>query len=173
MLDATIYAAAETLRDGRTITIRALKPTDRTELVAAAGRMSPKSLYRRFFGPKRHFSEAEISHFVDIDFSRHVALVGLARERGAENIIASARYILTTEKDAEVAFLVADSYQGRGIGGLLLRHLTAIAREKGVETFIAEVLPENTGMLKVFANSGLPCRKTQSMGSVRLALRLV
>src|ERR1044072_2271790 len=116
MLDATIYAAAETLRDGRSITIRALKPTDGTELVAAAGRMSPKSLYRRFFGPKRHFSEAEISHFVDIDFSRHVALVGLARERGAENIIASAPYILTTEKDAEVAFLVADSYQGRGIG---------------------------------------------------------
>ena len=172
MLDATIYAAAETLRDGRTITIRALKPTDRTELVAAAGRMSPKSLYRRFFGPKRHFSEAEISHFVDIDFSRHVALVGLARERGAENIIASARYILTTEKDAEVAFLVADSFQGRGIGSLLLRHLTAIARDKGVETFVAEVLPENTGMLKVFANSGLACRKTQSMGSVRLTLQL-
>lgn len=173
MLDATTYATTETLRDGQTITIRALKPTDRTELVSAAGRMSPKSLYRRFFGPKRHFSEAEISHFVNIDFSRHVALLALARERGRENIIGSARYILTTEKEAEVAFIVADSFQGRGIGRLLLRHLTEIARNKGVETFVAEVLPENVGMLKVFANSGMQCRKTRSMGSVRLTLRLV
>jgi len=172
MLDATTYAKTETLRDGRTITIRALKPTDRAELVAAAGRMSPKTLYRRFFGPKRHFTEAEISYFVDIDFSRHVALVALATERGRESIVGSARYILATEKQAEVAFLVADSFQGRGIGSLLLRHLTAIARDKGVETFVAEVLPENTGMLKVFANSGLACRKTQSMGSVRLTLQL-
>lgn len=172
MLDATTYATTETLRDGGTITIRALRPTDRAELVAAAGRMSPKTLYRRFFRPKRHFSEAEVSYFVNIDFARHVALVALARERGRESIIASARYILTTEKEAEVAFLVADSHQGRGIGSLLLRHLTRVARDKGVETFIAEVLPENTGMLKVFGNSGLPCRKTQSMGSVRLTLQL-
>ena len=173
MLDATAYSKIETLRDGRAVTIRALKPTDRAELLAAAGRVSAKSLYRRFFGPKRHFSEAEISYFLNIDFSRHVALVALAKERGGQTIVASARYILTSEKEAEVAFLVADSYQGRGIGSLLLRHLAAIAREKGLETFVADVLPENVGMLKVFTNSGLPCRKSHRMGSINLTLQLV
>jgi RimJ/RimL family protein N-acetyltransferase len=172
MLDAANYATTETLRDGSTIFIRALKPSDREELVAAAARLSPQSLYRRFFGPKRHFSAAEISYFLDIDFSRHVALVALARERGRDTIIASGRYIMTTDKEAEVAFLVADSHQGRGIGSLLLRHLTAIARDHGVGTFVADVLPENTGMLKVFANSGVPVRKTRKSDAVHLTMDL-
>jgi RimJ/RimL family protein N-acetyltransferase len=172
MLDAANYSKSETLRDGRSIVIRALKPSDRAEFLAAAGRMSPQSLYRRFFGPKRHFSEAEISFFLDIDFSRHVALVALERERGRDTIIASGRYIMAAEKEAEVAFLVADSHQGRGIGSLLLRHLTSIARANGIETFVAEVLPENTGMLKVFANSGMPIRKTRKTGAVHLTMDL-
>src|SRR4051812_49172569 len=118
MLDTVRYSRTEILRDGGAITIRALQPSDRAELLAAASRLSPKSLYRRFFGPKRHFSETEISYFLNIDFTRHVAIVALVNERGREVIIASARYIVTADKEAEVAFLVADSHQGRGIGSL-------------------------------------------------------
>jgi GNAT superfamily N-acetyltransferase len=173
MLDAVRYSRTEKLRDGSPLTIRALKPTDRAELLAATSRVSAKSLYRRFFGPKRHFSEKEISYFLNIDFTHHVALVALARERGRETIIATSRYIVTAEKEAEVAFLVADSYQGRGIGSLLLKHLAAIARDNGLETFVANVLPENTGMLKVFANSGLQVRRAFKMGSVHVTMPLV
>jgi RimJ/RimL family protein N-acetyltransferase len=166
------YATTETLRDGKQVVIRALQPRDRDELVAAAGRISPKSLFRRFFGPKRTFSKQEIEYFTNIDFKRHVALIALQTERGREVIIGSGRYILTEPTEAEVAFTVADAHQGRGIGSALLRHLAGIARGAGVKTLVAEVLPENTGMLKVFERSGMPSRKRHERGSVRITMEL-
>jgi RimJ/RimL family protein N-acetyltransferase len=172
MHDVAHFSTREQLRDGTPITIRALRPQDRDELVAAAGRLSPRSLYRRFFGPKRQFSKAEISYFVDIDFDRHVALVATMEERGRSIIVAGARYIVTAPGEAEVAFIVADSWQNRGIGARLLRHLTAVAREAGITTFVADVLPDNLGMLKVFEKSGMRIRRTHQGGSVHLTMQL-
>jgi RimJ/RimL family protein N-acetyltransferase len=172
MLDAAHYSNVEQLKDGSQITIRALRPQDRDELVAAVGRLSPRSLYRRFFGPKRHFSKAEISYFVDIDFARHVALVAAIEERRRPVIIGSARYIVVAPGEAEVAFIVADNHQGRGIGALLLRNLMAVARESGITTFVADVLPDNLGMLKVFEKSGMRIRRKQEQGSLRLTMQL-
>ena len=172
MHDVAHYSTREQLRDGSPITIRALKPQDREELVAAAGRLSPRSLYRRFFGPKRSFSKAEVSYFVDIDFERHVALVATSEQRGRPTIIAGARYIVVSPGEAEVAFIVADAWQNRGIGTRLLRHLAAQAREAGISTFIADVLPDNLGMLKVFEKSGMHIRRKQEAGSVHLTMQL-
>lgn len=167
------YATTEVLRDGKPITIRALKPRDRDELVAAATRVSAKSLFRRFFGPKRSFSEKEIEYFTNIDFKQHVALIALEMERGREVIIGSGRYILTNPVEAEVAFMVLDAHQGRGIGSALLRHLATIARGAGITTLVAEVLPENIGMLKVFERSGMRLQRKQARGSVRIVMTLV
>jgi RimJ/RimL family protein N-acetyltransferase len=172
MPDASHYSSAERLRDGTALVIRALRPKDRDELVASFGRLSPRSLYRRFFGPKRSFTAKEISYFVDIDFARHVALVAEASERRRPTIVGSARYIVIGPGEAEVAFTVADAWQGRGIGTLLLRHLTQLAHGAGIRTFVADVLPENSSMLRVFEKSGMVMRRKHNTGCVQVSLQV-
>src|SRR5262249_62351362 len=94
MLEAARYSAIETTRDGRRLEIRALKPQDQTDLRAAVDRTSAQSLYRRFFGAKRSFSDKEVAFFVNVDFAKHVALVAVVEERGHAAIVAGGRYIL-------------------------------------------------------------------------------
>src|SRR5437763_3392479 len=106
MTQAGAYSAAEKLRDGRSVVIRALKPEDRSAMLSAVGRVSSQSLYRRFFGPKRGFSETEIDFFVNVDFVSHVALVASVDERGKNTIIGAGRYIVTDPGTAEVAFAI-------------------------------------------------------------------
>ena len=172
MPDASHYFCAENLRDGTPLVIRALQPRDRKELIASFGRLSPRSLYRRFFGPKRSFTEKEISYFVDIDFARHVALVAEITERGRPTIIGSSRYVVVAPGEAEVAFTVTDAWQGRGIGTLLLRHLSLIAQGAGVCTFVAEVLPDNSSMLRVFEKSGMNMKRKHNTGCVHVSLQV-
>ena len=150
------YSAVEALHDGCRIEIRALRPANRADLIAAVGRTSDRSLYRRFFGLKRSFTDQEAAFFVNVDFVNHVALLALIDEEGRSAIAGGGRYIVVQPGQAEVAFVVIDEYQGRGIGGTLMRHLTSIACAAGLRTFIAEVLPENTSMLQLFKRSGLP-----------------
>jgi len=148
------YSAVEALHDGCRVEIRALRPADRADLIAAVGRTSDRSLYLRFFGLKRSFTDQEAAYFVNVDSVNHVALVALIDE-GRPVIVGGGRYIVVQPGQAEVAFVVIDEYQGRGIGGALMRHLTRIACAAGLRTFIAEVLPENTSMLQLFKRSGL------------------
>ena len=84
MLKPAQYSAVETLRDGSRVEIPALRQEDRTELLAAVGRTSAQSLYRRFFGVKRGFTDSEVDFFMNIDFARHVALVAVLEESGRE-----------------------------------------------------------------------------------------
>ena len=121
--------------------LRSLRPNDRPDLVAAVGRTSDGSLYRRFFGLKRSFTDQEAAFFVNVDFINHVALLRYSTEEGP-SVSGGGRYIVIQPGQAEVAFVVVDECQGRGTW-ILMRHLTSIARTAGVRTFIAEVLPEN------------------------------
>jgi len=107
MIEAAAYSAVETLRDGRSVTIRALKPEDRSAMLSAVGRVSAQSLYRRFFGPKRRFTEKETDFFVNVDFVKHVALVASLDESGRTTIIGGGRYIVTQPETAELAFATA------------------------------------------------------------------
>jgi len=154
MPKARDYRAIERLRDGRQIEVRALRADDEADMLAAIGRTSPASLQRRFFVVKRGFSQKEIDFFMKIDFSDHVALVALADEDGHPTIVGGGRYVVVEPGRAEVAFVVIDGYQGQGLGAHLMRHLAGIARDAGLTELIAEVLPENTAMRKVFSKFG-------------------
>jgi len=166
------YEVAETLRDGRPFKIRALRPDDRDGLLAAVGQTSAQSLYRRFFSPKHDFTEEQIAYFVNVDFVAHVALVAVLEENGRRVIVGGGRYIVVQPGKAEVAFVVVDRYQGQGIGAALMRHLTTIARDAGLQELVAEVLADNISMLKVFRNSGLRLGTTHEAGVVHVALQL-
>ena len=112
-MDAAHYSATEILRDGRNIEICAFKPGDDDDLSAAVGRVSPLSLYRRFFTIKRGFSEREKQFFLNVDFVNHVALMAWTEEVGRRVIVGGGRYVVVQPGKAEVAFIVIDQYQGR------------------------------------------------------------
>ena len=170
-MEVAKYRAVETLRDGRRFSVRALKPDDRVGLLSAVSQSSAQSLYRRFFSPKRSFTEDEIAYFMDVDFVGHVALVAELEEDGRGVIIGGGRYILVEPNKGEVAFVVVDRYQGQGIGTALMCHLAVIARQRGLEQLTAEVLADNTSMLKVFERSGLTMNTTRDAGVIHVALR--
>jgi GNAT superfamily N-acetyltransferase len=172
MSDPATYSAVEPLRDGRRIEIRALRPGDRDSLVAAVDRTSSESLYRRFFAAKRDFTEQEVAFYSDVDFVNHVALVAMVEEGEEPAVVGGGRYIVVQPGQAEVAFVVIDQYQGLGIGAKLLRHLAAIARDAGLRELVAEVLSDNSPMLKVFESSGLPLDKRREGQVFHVVLRL-
>jgi GNAT superfamily N-acetyltransferase len=172
MLQAAKYSAIEVLRTGRRVEIRALRPEDRSDLLAAVGRTSTESLYRRFFGARRDFTEQEMDFFLNVDFANHVALVAVVEESGLPVIAGGGRYIILQPGKAEVAFAVVDQYQGKGIGGALMRHLAAIARGAGITELIADVLPDNIPMLKVFEKSGCRVSTKRDSQVVHVALQL-
>ena len=174
MLEVAKYSAAELLRNGRQAEIRALRSDDRADLIAAFGRTSSQSRYRRFFALKDGFTEGEIAFFLNIDFIDHVALVAVVDEGGQPVIVGCGRYIVVQPGKAEVAFAVVDQYQGQGIGAALLRHLAAIARSAKLQELIAEVLPDNIPMLKVFEKDGFGLSTSTKRESdvVHVTLRL-
>lgn len=141
--------------------MRAFKPEDRTDFLAAAERTGPLTRYRRFFALKPKYSEREMNFFLNVDLDKHVALIALMDEAGRQIIVAAGRYIVIQPQKAEVAFTVIDQYQRQGIAPILLRHLIGIARSAGLNTLIAEVLSENMQMLKVFEKSGLPVQTSR------------
>jgi RimJ/RimL family protein N-acetyltransferase len=172
MLKAADYTVTERLRDGRSVEIRALRSDDRDDMLAAIGRTSAESLRRRFFVPKRGFSDAERAFFIDIDFRNHVALVAQIIEDGQPVIAGGGRYVMTQPGRAELAFVVVDDYQGCGIGAALLRHLITIARRAGLRELTAEVLPENAAMLKLFNRAGFRAQAGGVSQVRHLALQL-
>jgi GNAT superfamily N-acetyltransferase len=172
MTEAAKYSAVERLRDGREIEIRALRPADEGDMLAAVDRTSAQSLYRRFFGAKRHFSESEKSFFLNVDFVNHVALVAVVKERSLSVIVGGGRYIVVRPGTAELAFVVVDEYQGQGIGAALMRHLTVLARDGGIKELVAEVLPENLPMLNVFQNSELNLQTRRRAGVIDVKLNV-
>jgi RimJ/RimL family protein N-acetyltransferase len=156
---AAVYSKRAVLRGGQAYVLRALRPKDRDALLAAVDRTSPESLYRRFFGPKHYFSEEEEAYFLKIDFVGHVALVAEIEENGLPAIIGGGRYVTVAPGRAELAFAVIDECQGQGVGAALMNSLLEIARGAGIREFVAEVLPHNIPMIRLFEKSGLRLKR--------------
>jgi GNAT superfamily N-acetyltransferase len=174
--DIANYSVKERLRDGRTVTIRAIRPDDKGRMADTLRQVSPESLYRRTFSAKRDLSSEELKNLTEVDFVNIVALVAFIKTEEHDRIAGGGRYIRTGESDAalkaEVAFLIDDVYQGLGIGSRIFKHLVRIARASGITQFEAEVLPANDGMLRLFARSGLPVVSTPSRDSVHVTIDL-
>ncbi|MCW2767290.1 MAG: sucD 4, partial [Nocardioides sp.] len=138
------------LRDGGTAHIRPIREDDAQLLVEFYARVSDQSKYYRFFSPMPKLSDRDVKRFTQVDHHDRVAFVVMLQDR----MIAVGRYDLVRPGEAEVAFLVEDQHQGRGIAQLLLEHLAQAGRERGVERFVAEVLPDNSRMIQTFRDAG-------------------
>lgn len=171
-MNVSSYTATEGLRDGSTLEVRALRPGDREAMLESIRRFSNEALYRRFFAPKRNFTEREVDFFLNVDFKSHVALVAVLFENGRPVIVGGSRYVVCRPGCAEVAFAIDDPHQKRGIATHLIRHLIGIARAAALTEFTAEVLPENVPMLKVFERCGLAITTLPQRGVVHVTLAL-
>lgn len=158
------WEADVVLRDGSTAQLRPIAPHDGEGLTAFYSRVSEQSKYFRFFAPYPVLSERDVERFTHVDHVRRVAFV-MTR---ADDIIAVGRYDAVDDNEAEVAFLVQDDYQGRGLGQLLLEHLAEAGRERGIERFVAEILPENTRMIQVFREQGYAVADDLEDGVLRM-----
>ncbi|UGY94043.1 bifunctional GNAT family N-acetyltransferase/acetate--CoA ligase family protein [Streptomyces gobiensis] len=173
----THWEADVVLRDGGTALIRPITPEDAGRLVSFYEQVSDESKYYRFFAPYPRLSDRDVRHFTQHDY---VDRVGLAATVGGE-FIGTVRYDRVDETGrpasapadgAEVAFLVQDAHQGRGVASALLEHIAACARERGVRRFTAEVLPANNKMIKVFTDAGYSQKRSFEDGSVHLTFDL-
>ncbi|MEU7049286.1 bifunctional acetate--CoA ligase family protein/GNAT family N-acetyltransferase [Streptomyces eurythermus] len=171
------WEADVVLRDGGTARIRPITVDDADRLVSFYEQVSDESKYYRFFAPYPRLSAKDVHRFTHHDF---VDRVGLAATIGGE-FIATVRYdrigtdglpASAPADEAEVAFLVQDAHQGRGVASALLEHIAAVARERGIRRFAAEVLPANTKMIKVFTDAGYTQKRSFEDGVVRLELDL-
>ncbi|MGW7100821.1 bifunctional acetate--CoA ligase family protein/GNAT family N-acetyltransferase [Streptomyces sp. NPDC054883] len=171
------WEADVVLRDGGTARIRPITTDDAGRLVSFYEQVSDESKYYRFFAPYPRLSDRDVRRFTHHDY---VDRVGLAATVGGE-FIATVRYdrigpdgrpASAPADEAEVAFLVQDAHQGRGVASALLEHIGAVARERGIRRFAAEVLPANSKMIKVFTDAGYQQRRSFEDGSVHLTLDL-
>ncbi len=157
------------LRDGQAAHLRPIGAGDRERLVEFYEQVSAESKYLRFFAPMPHLSERDVQRFTSVDHHDRVAFVLTV----AQKIIAVGRFDKLPQTPgepavAEVAFLVQDAHQGRGIAQLLLEHLSQAGRERGIDKFEAEVLPENTRMIQIFREAGYHVAGGYEDGVMRL-----
>lgn len=171
------WEADVVLRDGGTARIRPITAGDADRLVSFYEQVSDESKYYRFFAPYPRLSAKDVHRFTHHD---QVDRVGLAATVGGE-FIATVRFDRIDSRgmsasapadEAEVAFLVQDAHQGRGVASTLLEHIAAVARERGIRRFAAEVLPANTKMIKVFTDAGYQQKRSFEDGVVRLEFDL-
>ena len=143
-----------TLRDGSTVLIRPVEPEDKALFVAGWEKFGEESRYRRFMGAKGSLSPGDLAYFTEIDHVDHEAIGARDAETGEG--VGVARYVRlpATPEVAEAAVAVVDEWQGRGLGGELLRRLTERARENGIKRFHASLFAMNHAMLALFEDLG-------------------
>ncbi|MCU1593928.1 MAG: hypothetical protein JWO12_1320, partial [Frankiales bacterium] len=159
------WEADVVLTDGGTVHLRPITPDDADRLKAMHSRLSADTVYMRFFSMVRTLPAREVERFTTVDHDERVAFIALLRDE----MIGVVRYDRAPgTADAEVAVVVEDAHQGRGLGPILLEHLAAAGEERGIERFVANVLPSNRRMLEVFRSAGFEIERHLADGYVEL-----
>jgi RimJ/RimL family protein N-acetyltransferase len=157
------------LRDGTTVTLRPMRDDDGDRLVSFHESLSPETQYRRFFSSHAHLSAREVDWFTHVDHARREAIVAVLDGE----IVGVGRFDrIDGTVDAEVAFVVSDRFQGRGLGGVLMAGVAARASVLGIERLVAETMLHNDRMLAVFHHAGLPMSSCLVDGIVAVQLTL-
>jgi GNAT superfamily N-acetyltransferase len=145
------YRCEVTLLDGRKALIRAIRPDDQVALLTLFHRLSPETRFLRFHCVKTELTGEELERFCNVDYEEQSALVAEMCREGKTDIVGVGRYYrLPDRRRAEVAFVVEDREQMKGLGTHLLKELASIARAKGIITFVAELSADNVVMLSIF-----------------------
>ncbi len=141
-----------TLADGSALRVRPIRPDDEPRLVALFTRLSPRTVYQRFFRVYDRLPPQWYRHFAGVDHVRRLALVAEERSPDGRQLRAVARCEPTgTPGTREIAIVVEDAWQGRGLGPALLEALLAAAEARGIRRFTADVLADNHRILRVIA----------------------
>jgi len=149
----------DTLRDGTEIFFRPVKPTDEAALSEMLYSLSEASIRTRYIAQTMTFPHKDVQRLTNIDYIQNLAIVGTVPGVSGEEFVAIAQYFLDPKTgSAEVAFLVQDEWQKKGMGTFLLNYLAQVAKKRGVKQFYAKVLPTNKPMLAIFHNSGYEVR---------------
>ena len=168
------WTTSHTFSGGLRLLFRPIKATDEDMMKDLFYRLSEQSVYQRFFQSLKSMPHRGLVHFVNVDFSNEMAIVGVVldpRQPEREEIVAVGRYYTDRASGiAEVSYLVRDDYQRRGIGTFVIRYLARIARNSGVEGFVAEILPDNTAAMKVLHKIGVPVETVVAEGNYRLSV---
>ena len=165
----TEWAADVVSADGRTVRIRPIRAHDSEKVLQLYERLSPESMYLRFFSPVPAEMARRTERLTQVDQDEHVVIVA---ELG-DDLVAMARYDRQLPGDtAEVAFVVDDDHQSRGLGTLLLEHLAAIGRDQGIRRFIATTLPQNHRMLDVFRDAGYEVTSQFEQGAIDVSFAI-
>jgi GNAT superfamily N-acetyltransferase len=170
-MDATSFDQRDTvlLHDGTAVDLVAMRPADAQRLVRFHRTLSSDTTYLRFFSVHPELSSDELYRFTHVDHRDREAVVAVV----AGEIVGVARFDrLDAGTDAEVAFVIADSWQGRGLGTILFDHLARRARGVGVERFVAQALSHNGRMLAVFHHAGLPVTQRRDAEIIHLTIDL-
>jgi len=148
---------SDVLRDGTEIFFRPVKPTDEPAISKMLYSLSEASVRTRYMTRTMTFPHKDVQQLANIDYHSNLCIVGTVPDVSGEQIVAMGQYFLDPKSyAAEVAFVVKDEWQKKGMGTFLLHYITQIARKRGVKRFYAKVLPENKPMLTIFLNCG--CR---------------
>jgi RimJ/RimL family protein N-acetyltransferase len=159
------------LRDGDIVRLRPIRPEDKPRLLEAFERLGTGSRYRRFLAHKKELSVDELAWLTEVDHHDHEAIAALDPQ--TDDGIGVARYVRLPDRPdaAEAAVTVVDDWQGRGVGGLLLRRLAQRAREERIREFHATLLTDNRAMLALFRRLGaLRVVRTGSVQEIEVAL---
>ncbi|MBP8985575.1 MAG: GNAT family N-acetyltransferase [Syntrophobacterales bacterium] len=159
-------ATTHTFKDGLTVRFRAIKPSDEDEMRRLFYRFSDRTVYYRYFSPIKTMPHDRMQEYVNVDYRTTMSVVGVVEEAGRERIIAEARYVRAKDRPyADIAFVVDEAYQGKGIASFMMEMLVRIAKEQGgIEGFVGDIVADNKAMLKVFEKSPCTARTVLSGG---------
>jgi RimJ/RimL family protein N-acetyltransferase len=152
-----------TLRNGVTVRLRAINPDDEPRLMTLCRRLSPRTVYERFFSFRRLLPE-EAHAFANVDYRRRMAVVAEVDNGQEPELIGVARYGPSDEGTADIGLVVADGWQGLGLGSLLLEEFLRAGEQRGVHQFSADVLTENRRALRLLARHTAITRWTAGSG---------